>query len=80
MQSSLSTTYDLRIYASEGAQVAVQLASRDGYTDEFLISFAKAVKGLPWPAGQTPQISLTKTAREDVIYTADASASSPVFS
>jgi hypothetical protein len=80
MQNSGSSSYELRIYASEGAQAVIQLNARDGYTDEFLISFARAVKGLAWPTGQTPQISLTKTVREDDTYTADVSAATPVFS
>ncbi|MFE2832155.1 hypothetical protein ACFXI6_14075 [Streptomyces mirabilis] len=80
MQAFNSTTYELRIYASEGAQAVFQCTAADGYTDTFMIAFTEAVKGLTWPTGQTPTITLSKTAREDDYYTVDLSASTPAFS
>ena len=79
MQASGSTTYELRLYASEGAQAVFEVDAQSGYTDGFMISLAQALKGLTWPVGQTPQVSLTKTVREDDTYTADLTAVPPVF-
>lgn len=79
MQTFDSTTYELSVYASEGAQTVFKCDAAGGYTDAFMIAFARAVKALSWPTGQTPTVSLSKTLRGDDYYTVDLSAATPVF-
>jgi hypothetical protein len=79
MQTFDSTTYELSVYASEGAQASFKCDAEGGYTDAFMIAFAQAVKALNWPTGQRPTVSLSKTTREDDYYTVDLTAGTPAF-
>jgi hypothetical protein len=79
MQPFISTTYSIRVYATEGAQFNFEFTPADGFTDSFAIAFAEAVRGLTWPAGLTPTVTADKTVREDDVYQADLTAASPSF-
>jgi hypothetical protein len=80
MQTYTGTTYSVRVYAGEGAQLDFEFTAADGFTDDFAIAFAEAVQGLTWPTGLTPSVTASKTVREDDVYQADLGATPPSFS
>lgn len=72
------TEYQFNIFQPNGAGNAqFTLLSQGGVTDALALSVVSALNGLAWPDGTA--ISMQKSARTDVQYSADLTATPPVF-
>lgn len=59
--------------------ISIEVSSGSGITDDAALALAAAIKAVPWPAGVTCSVWVTKTVQTAVNTTGDLNANPPVF-
>lgn len=59
--------------------ISFQMSSGSGITDDAALALAAAVKAVPWPAGVTCSVYVTKSVQSSVNTNGDLAANPPVF-
>ncbi|AEW94588.1 MULTISPECIES: hypothetical protein [Streptomycetaceae] len=80
-QTNDSTTYQISISAGPADGGMLNFTAQNGANDAFVLALTAAIKGVSWPAGETPlSINVTKLQAANTASTADFTVTPPVFS